>query len=178
MPNYCECWLVIESDNDGAVAAILASVKSSDGKSLFDFDRIIPYPAEWRKMDEAAVEWRNKSAAYVGKPFAQVLSEIGPRPEDAYNHGGYEWCLENWGTKWNAIKPKIVENRQWRTIIKFKTAWAPPLPVIDKLAEMFPTIDFMLEYYERGMEFCGSTFWNNGRRAKETQGKYYGFRGG
>ena len=178
MPNYCECWLSVESEDTASAKIVLAAVKSENSDSAFDFGRVIPYPAEWRKMDNAAQEWREKSNAYIGKPWAQVLSEIGPRPEDAYNHGGYEWCLENWGTKWNAIEPTIEESDLWRTIIKFRTAWSPPLPVIDKLAEMFPNVCFRLEYYERGMEFCGSVFWDEGRRASETSGKYYGFRGG
>ena len=46
----------------------------------------------------------------------------------------YDWCIEHWGTKWNAY-----ENQQPDAdTIVFETAWSAPEPVIAQLAKMYP----------------------------------------
>ena len=52
-----------------------------------------------------------------------------------YGHATwYNWCIEHWGTKWNAYSN---EQEDEDTII-FETAWSNPAPVIQKLSEMYP----------------------------------------
>ncbi len=46
----------------------------------------------------------------------------------------YEWCICNWGTKWNAADTIVLD----MDTIQFDTAWSNPEPVILKLAEMYP----------------------------------------
>ena len=46
----------------------------------------------------------------------------------------YDWCCDNWGTKWNAYSN---EQEDEDTII-FETAWSNPEPVMLKLSEMYP----------------------------------------
>lgn len=46
----------------------------------------------------------------------------------------YNWCCENWGTKWNACRTNTVDDNT----ISFNTAWGTPLPVIARLAETYP----------------------------------------
>lgn len=46
----------------------------------------------------------------------------------------YDWCCEHWGTKWNAYSDKKVDD----DTISFETAWAPPLPIMVKLSELYP----------------------------------------
>lgn len=41
----------------------------------------------------------------------------------------YNWCCDNWGTKWNASS---IE--QYGTTIRFSTAWSAPRPIIERLA--------------------------------------------
>ncbi|MBM3913551.1 MAG: hypothetical protein FJ351_03785 [Sphingomonadales bacterium] len=42
----------------------------------------------------------------------------------------YDWCCANWGTKWNASDTHWNDNS-----VSFLTAWAPPDPVIQKMAD-------------------------------------------
>lgn len=51
----------------------------------------------------------------------------------------YEWCVENWGTKWNAYD--FVRSFEPNTII-FHTAWSCALNVIKQLSKMYPDITF------------------------------------
>jgi len=62
----------------------------------------------------------------------------------------YEQRIEKWGTKWVGFDLNI-----WETVIDFYTAWSPPLPIINKLAELHKDFVFRLEYYETGMAFRG-----------------------
>lgn len=53
----------------------------------------------------------------------------------------YDWCCENWGTKWNAYSDHTIDDD---TII-FETAWSPPIPVLTKLSETYP--DLPIEHW-------------------------------
>ena len=55
----------------------------------------------------------------------------------------YEWCNENWGTKWNSCDNN--SDLEARTII-FSTAWSCPIPIVIALAKKFPDIDFVWKY--------------------------------
>lgn len=46
----------------------------------------------------------------------------------------YDWCCDNWGTKWNAYSN---EQEDEDTII-FETAWSNPEPIMLKLSEIYP----------------------------------------
>ena len=57
----------------------------------------------------------------------------------------YDWRIENWGTKWDAYDRTSEESDNGNTgagTYTFNTAWAPPVPVIRRLATIFPDITF------------------------------------
>lgn len=43
----------------------------------------------------------------------------------------YTWCVNNWGTKWNALNTFIDEEN---AIIYFETAWDAPFPIYEALS--------------------------------------------
>lgn len=56
----------------------------------------------------------------------------------------YDWRREHWGTKWNACRTQI--NDLDKPEIYFDTAWSAPLPVLDKLSQMYPDLKFDFEF--------------------------------
>jgi len=64
----------------------------------------------------------------------------------------YEQRINKWGTKWIGYDLNIGEY-----IIDFYTAWAPPVGIIKRLAELHKDIAFRLEYYECGLAYRGIT---------------------
>ena len=67
----------------------------------------------------------------------------------------YEWCCNNWGTKWNACS--CSETNENSKTISFQTAWSTPLPVMIKLSEMFPNIEMHMEYADEDLgQNCGA----------------------
>jgi hypothetical protein len=71
----------------------------------------------------------------------------------------YKQRLEKWGTKWVGYDLNIGDS-----VIDFFTAWSPPIPVINKLAELHKDLSFRLEYYETGNAFRGyaTAKWQDG----------------
>lgn len=73
----------------------------------------------------------------------------------------YEWCTKNWGTKWNACSCSEV-NENSKTI-SFQTAWSTPFPVIQKLSEMFPSIEVQTEFADEDIgNNCGQYTFKGG----------------
>lgn len=90
------------------------------------------------------------------RPCPQVLRDTryeGPKTqamianEAEYGYGSwYDWCFENWGTKWD-IDPSeitITSENSLHVALRFETAWAPPRPLVLFLSTMFPECEFTL----------------------------------
>jgi hypothetical protein len=99
-----------------------------------------------------------------------------------FNSGGYDWCIQNWGTKWNACNivtnPVRTLKKSSRLDITFQTAWAPPTPIIMALAKLFPECKFTLKYYEMGAGYQGELQVQGDETLRESESTYRGHRGG
>ena len=169
MPNHCECDLEIDGTPE-EVAAFMEAVK--EGDQPFSCDKIIPYPEPYRSMDAKREQWKKDNP------------KDGPwYPEkDGFNSGGYEWCIANWGMNWGAYDG-VAYKRGNAQMISFRSAWSPPIPVMVAMAAKFPTMRFELNYFEQGMEKCGTWAYQPKDEDQEAQiteshGKYAGHRGG
>ena len=70
----------------------------------------------------------------------------------------YHWSCDNWGTKWNSY-----DNWSDGNLITFSTAWSAPHPVIEKLAEMFPSIRITHKWADEDIgSNCGEFHYVNG----------------
>jgi hypothetical protein len=64
----------------------------------------------------------------------------------------YHWSIQNWGTKWNSASARYSATSPHNTI-HFDTAWAPPVPVFEALAERFPEHEFTIRSLDEYMLF-------------------------
>jgi hypothetical protein len=55
----------------------------------------------------------------------------------------YRWNNDNWGTKWNA-NCDFLDSEKNHAIYDLQTAWAFPNPVIHKMLDMYPNLDFII----------------------------------
>lgn len=54
-----------------------------------------------------------------------------------YGHATwYEWCIQNWGTKWNSYQSRPVQNGD--DTMAFLTAWGSVPEIMKKLSEKYP----------------------------------------
>lgn len=148
MPNHVSQDLRVSGDKKSLEEFFVYVQKndSIENDSLLNANKVIPYPQEFSLKDKLG-----KIAREQGDYFFK----------DGFNSGGYEWCIENWGSKWGIYDAIIVKNNLLNSgykrflLFKFNTAWSAPLPLIVKMGEMFPSLTFKLKYYERGMGFAG-----------------------
>ena len=75
------------------------------------------------------------------------FSAIVPLPE-----GG--WAREHWGTKWNASDFRVTVDAPGCYEFHFYTAWTPPVPVWEKMAKMFPALEFSLSGVDEQSDFA------------------------
>jgi hypothetical protein len=79
-----------------------------------------------------------------------LFSAILPNPSGEWE---YDWCVNNWGTKWDANSidwDRQDDNSIW---VSFDTAWAPPIALYEYMERNEYQINAM--YHEPGMGFCG-----------------------
>jgi len=188
MPNHCDNDLVINGANVPEVLGMIKSV--DDDKCVLDFNRIIPYPEEFKVLDVRENNFKVELQA-IDRNTPDSLSkliDLWTRYDvplgtfwikDGFSLGGLHWCKKNWGTKWNSYEGRVLYQSQTEASLNFLTAWSPPIPVIARLASIFPDYRFDFNYYEQGAAFCGHNKWVLGKQTVETfDPDYRGGRGG
>lgn len=100
-------------------------------------------------------------AGSVSDPLEQSALEAAERRNmELYGFKNwYDWCVSNWGTKWDfGDKNAFLNGNRDSLSATFDTAWAPPLEAYEKLEGLGFRIKAY--YFEPGMSFCG--IWNKG----------------
>lgn len=99
------------------------------------------------------------------------FNKIAPVEQVSDNEEQLANQVAAWSTKWDLdeeeqkqVAFELIENN----VVHFNTAWCPPTAVIEALSEMFPSMDFRLDYFEPGCFFAGSIFAGNGISTDET----------
>jgi len=168
VPNHCEQDLYVSGPRADVDALMEFVREDGDGPhaGAFSANKIIAYPKEYADADAALCKAEKARVPY------------DDRPKDGFNHGGYEWCREHWGSKWGAYDSEVERTVEGATF-HFTSAWSPIKPVIEALSQRFPTLTLRLDFFEGGMGFSGTTEWKAGKVVREEEdSKYAGGRGG
>ena len=116
---------------------------------MFDFNDIIPMPLAPFSLDDPMPldpnrpyeeqkaqreEWKVRD----GERLAQFKAATG-------FDNPWDWGWEHWGTpKHYAFCLKVNQDEAKCFDCSFDTAWDPPIPVWEKIGELFPTLIFEL----------------------------------
>jgi len=187
MPNWCDCDLTI-SGKEKDLKRFKKFAK--EGKRILSNNKFIPYPQKFEDMSKIA-KVRNKTRESLFKKVRESknteeeksardkeINEKYPYVKDGFNLGGYEWCIKNWGTKWDMSEVNLADETTEQLFYGYQTAWSPNCPVILKMSKLFPKLTFELRYFEGGMGFNGLFECEKGKVLKDEQGDYFGDRGG
>lgn len=101
-----------------------------------------------------AARYEQRTDEYRRFRTYQELADAYKRNVDLTGHKTwYEWCCANWGTKWNAktwdrsnsIEHDLEDDLQEHEVaMRFDTAWYEPLPVFERIHELYPRL--MIKY--------------------------------
>ena len=97
------------------------------------------------------------------------FNKIIPAPVDEDGLISRDWCIANWGTKWNALfegtDGEVFEISEDSVQIAFETAWSGACPIIEHLAETNVDLCFEHEWADEGIanEECGKNTYSNGQ---------------
>ena len=156
MPNWCSNTTTVYGSVDDLtkfVEAVKCDERSDDVASdLGDFPeaqifgRLLPFPENGH---EPLIQTN-------GKELGGVFSK---KDDIAGTIDGYQWALDNWGTKWGDRNTRY-EVSPTHVTFHYDTAWAPANWT--QIAVMYPDLTFITKYEESGMGFCGAWAWTKG----------------
>jgi len=133
MPNHVANHITFDGNKE-EVTQLLNKIKGTNG--LLDFNKII-------SRDKFLEDNYN-----APRKDNQNFDEIVKKLKDVYNTtSGYNWTSTNWGTKWNAYHIEAEGTNS----MSFDTAWSHPLPIIEKISEMFPEITIKVLYADEDL---------------------------
>lgn len=98
---------------------------------------------------------------FIPQPENIFRENIGLDKKKELNAQGipnwYDWNNSNWGTKWNGVCDDFdevtVNGFPYEATYYLRTAWALPNPVIHKMIEMYPNLDFEIEGEEESSAY-------------------------
>lgn len=125
----------------------------------------------WPWLKEAGVIDHATLKAYVEKERPKAL-ELGAKVKENIEKYGctswYEWSVKHWGTKWNSYDCMVLGDPGQPEVLKFETAWSPPIPVMIALSAKFPEAKLHLYYADEGGGFLGFSVFKGGAIESET----------
>lgn len=121
--------------------------------------KLIGEPSEVKRVMEAV---KVDNTGLGSLDFEKII----PMPADVDD--SYNWCISNWGTKWNSYGYESIENPDDSDTISFLTAWSAPHPVLEKLTAMFPSVTIEHEWADEDIGYnCGRRIYYDGERTEE-----------
>jgi len=124
----------------------------------FDFEKILPMPEALKGISsgftnidgEQVSLWREVD----GESVAISVVEQAELVRDYGTASWYDWCVENWGTKWNAYETDIVYDGTTSIEFTFNTAWSMPIPIFEELSRRFTDLRFSVQAFDEGWNFA------------------------
>jgi len=141
MPNWCNNYLELEHEDPAMIER--ANKAFADAKLLAEF---CPVPESLHIV-----------AGSVGDPDEQKkLLEATEKNIEVHGYGNwYDYCVNEWGTKWDVGGEGDQATVESPNAIKmsFDSAWAPPIAAMEKFQDL--GFKVKLIYWESGMCFAG-----------------------
>ena len=149
MPNWCYNRITIYGDSE-------TEAKLKEIEEIFEkadpFNQIFPIP-DFKNIPDEKGELPKLEQKL--NPDGSVFYETYNFSDGTNDDRWYHWCIENWGTKWDACDKSIDYEDDEILALTFNTAWSPPEGIVEKLREKYPDLTFQCFYDEPGMESAG-----------------------
>lgn len=140
-------------------------------------------PKDYTKAEEIEdkLSGTDEDGQYMAFSFQSIIpmpdsiykGDVGEKEMEMYGSDNwYDWSVEHWGTKWDAVDSCVgVNHSNGEISVTFDTAWACPEPVIEELARLYPDTLIRLEYADEDYGYnCGIITGKNGEITKQDYG--------
>jgi hypothetical protein len=150
MPNWCHNYMTVTGPADEVARFKQTCIRIAyEGEpAQLDFNAIAPMPEIF--ADDPGERWFANPDAPENR---DAVMEQKARETRCLEATGFahtiDWAIEHWGTSWNACHFHVTgPDEPDRYECMFDTAWSPPVPIWEKMGEMFPALDFTLSGHE------------------------------
>ena len=150
MPNWCYNRITVYGQNEESEAKLKEIEETF--KKADPFNQIFPIP-DFKNIPNDKGELP-KLEQHLNKD-GSVFYETYNFPDGTNDDRWYHWCIQNWGTKWDAGDVDIEYQDSEILELEFDTAWSPPEGIMEKLREKYPELSFQCFYDEPGCEAAG-----------------------
>jgi len=149
MPNWIINHLIVKGDLE-RIRELLDAIKSE--YQPLDFNRIISSPEAIRHigLEFSPGTPEPRSVYFIDDLHSRPLTAEEQRELEKVGYRcSRDWCAANWGSDRNAFEVEIDASTAdlCYVLIKFETAWSPPVRILERLQEMFPDIAFGCEWF-------------------------------
>lgn len=178
MPNHVSTNLYVSGESE-AVKAFVVAATANGG---FDFENLLPMPAELRGTSSPVriltdEEYAAAKAKFDALPADDFMKDFGIGGITQATHDAlvakygcadwYKWALKHWGTKWGAYDANeftFIQNSDGSLTAKvhYETAWSPASPFYEVVSKQFPSLTFKHEFADEGGFFVGDETFQNG----------------
>ena len=127
-----------------------------DSREWAIFENHLPCPKELR--DTQAIFYSNDESR-----ANQIMIESHNLKTYGAKHW-YDWCLDNWGTKWGDYDTSLDASGRHGACLSFSTAWSPGTAGLEKISALHPELVFVNAYEESGCDFIGCDVFYRGKK--------------
>ena len=151
MPNHCTNRVTISS-KDGKEDQFKTVLKAFESDR--PFQSLFPQP-DWPNTPNENGEL--PKLREMKNPDGSVFTTTYEFPDGKNDDRWYDWCYQNWGTKWDAydFSTNEVDEECGYAEYEFFTAWAPADGIYNKIVEKYPDVSISWFFDEPGMEYAG-----------------------
>lgn len=148
MPNWCENYISIYHKDKAMIDR--AEIAFNNNNLLTEF---MPIPEDL-----------NIEAGFFGNDTEKSKEMQAKYDANKQKYGvshWYDWCIKNWGTKWDIDRSEDCNREDDNTIEGWlNTAWSPPVEFCRYMEEELG-FEINLSYYEYGCGFVGEYYKGN-----------------
>lgn len=172
MPNWCFNKLVVSGSKESMKE--FNAVLKSGGDNEFRMEKFHPIPDELSNT-VSPNRFHNRSQKEVlqrnGKTKMVDVDVFGRTEKEFKTHNSmlvkkygfdnwYDWCMTNWGCKWDMIYPiEVYNNNAERYCVSYETPWDPNFEFVCYLLSLFPGLSFSLTYNDgSGCDYSSGTY--------------------
>lgn len=177
MPNWTVTRLTFEG-NPERISELKNHILSIDehGNPQFDFNRVIPMPEELNGTRSPSLfydkypsipglsekrlpqDMTDEELLSKNPHFFKTVEEVregrlkSQELREKYGYDNwYDWCVENWGVKWNACETHVYDNDKPNIFVfRFETPWGEPQHIFSKLHDQYSDLEMRISFTHEG----------------------------